>query len=837
MSQSQLTPIPPQTQEYFHKLSTTSKTNYLFENHEWWIKLKDLIKNAQDKPYQEESYTLLIALMKHLMPNFINTVNEQLFNVLRVKENKEWIEEVLKNKDAINPQENIYNQKIKTQNRHLKEAEKELETAQKELETAQAEITLNQLTAIEIGKMNGNTKGIWQYTEKLNKIQITIKRIRQIQKEIEKIQEEKNWYTSTKKETSDQIKTIAQEQINKYEHISLHNEQYLESIKKLTTFNGMNDTQVNEFNKYLNILLIQYDDQTIFELPEVVQALQDLWSEDQGWNKLFADQKPQERTRIKGKRKEKRGKTGNEPAKTYHNWFSKIEWLIEIFKELNIRSGDCVLHALNDTGSQDWYQTWNNDYFYQIYIKNINKTIRVSDKKDSTWQLLHATYIFQGNLLENESYKKYQNQWISCKIPCVRITYKKKDSGGIRKQNIKDVLNDERNFTNTLRLGENTKQSSPEVQKDTTKLSITHRYHNVDKTIITIKTLFNNGIKNYKEYIEKIKQYNEDTKNEEIIRENPDLLFNQLIQKLWLDLRIYFLPHENGENERKNIISYLNAHIRDNTQEKRKRENRISQIPTIYNAPEKFDDLIKIIKTNRIIRNFWDKTPTKLAELWIQSVKYKGQLSVILWGRVPSEDPHYKSLLIQSYMNPLNETLKTSIQEQEKNMLAVNRAKRRWSKVKKIEKGDAWIDNKKNDTLWQISDIVEQNGRNAQKIGKVLESNEIREFIKQIAGEDKHNAKINDIPNLAAKGKLSMIQMLYFLFNIPQILKSGIQKDGLSIRKEPKKKLTESLATSSIKQILQNDDVQIPLQDKNNNEIWLIEYINMLIDKNTQQSK
>lgn len=37
----------------------------------------------------------------------------------------------LKNKDAINPQENIYNQKIKTQNRHLKEAEKELETAQK----------------------------------------------------------------------------------------------------------------------------------------------------------------------------------------------------------------------------------------------------------------------------------------------------------------------------------------------------------------------------------------------------------------------------------------------------------------------------------------------------------------------------------------------------------------------------------------------------------------------------------------------------------------------------------------------------------------------------------
>lgn len=220
---------------------------------------------------------------------------------------------------------------------------------------------------------------------------------------------------------------------------------------------------------------------------------------------------------------------------------------------------------------------------------------------------------------------------------------------------------------------------------------------------------------------------------------------------------------------------------------KRKRENRISQIPTIYNAPEKFDDLIKIIKTNRIIRNFWDKTPTKLAELWIQSVKYKGQLSVILWGRVPSEDPHYKSLLIQSYMNPLNETLKTSIQEQEKNMLAVNRAKRRWSKVKKIEKGDAWIDNKKNDTLWQISDIVEQNGRNAQKIGKVLESNEIREFIKQIAGEDKHNAKINDIPNLAAKGKLSMIQMLYFLFNIPQILKSGIQKDGLSIRKEPKK--------------------------------------------------
>lgn len=48
-----------------------------------------------------------------------------------------------------------------------------------------------------------------------------------------KIQEEKNWYTSTKKETSDQIKTIAQEQINKYEHISLHNEQYLESIKNL----------------------------------------------------------------------------------------------------------------------------------------------------------------------------------------------------------------------------------------------------------------------------------------------------------------------------------------------------------------------------------------------------------------------------------------------------------------------------------------------------------------------------------------------------------------------------------------------------------------------------
>jgi hypothetical protein len=69
------------------------------------------------------------------------------------------------------------------------------------------------------------------------------------------------------------------------------------------------------------------------------------------------------------------------------------------------------------------------------------------------------------------------------------------------------------------------------------------------------------------------------------------------------------------------------------------------------------------------------------------------------------------------------------------------------------------------------------------------------------------------------------------------MLKSGIQKNELSIRKEPKKKLTELLATSSIEQILQNDDAQILLQDNNNNKIWLIEYINILIDKNTQQSK